>query len=240
VYVPKQSYTGGTSYIPSYTGKDYFYLVKQATYVNVVEVDLCDYSINVSLHNILRSDILRYHLLYKYGGVWSDFDVLWLKPIDYFDCISYYGDVKPDDITAVVSLIKETVGGHSIGVMIHAQYDDYAKELIELTTQVKPPYTHEVFGSTMISAKYPTLDSLSKFKGLVGTKHLTYYPYDIHPPKPTLDKLYLANDLSYLTKDVMCLHWYNGKELSKQYINNNGLTKSCSMTILLKQEGYIK
>lgn len=239
VYVPKQNYTGNANYIPNYSGKDYFHLVKQASYVNIIEVDLQDYAINLDLHNILRSDILRYHLLYNHGGVWSDFDVIWLKPMDYFDTIEYYGDIKPDDITSVVSLIKETAGGHSIGVLIHSQYDEYAKELIDLTTQVNPPYTHEVFGSTMISAKYPTLESLSKFKGLVGTKHLTYYPYDIHPPKPTLDKLYLANDLSYLTKDVMCLHWYNGKPLSKQYVNSNGFDKSCSMTTLLKNEGYI-
>lgn len=240
VYIPKQSYKGIDSYIPSYNGKDYFYLVEQAKYINIVEVDLDEYSINKDLHNILRSDILRYHLLYNHGGVWSDFDVLWLKPMDYFDNITYYGDVSPDDITAVVSLMKETAGGHSIGVMIHAQHDEYIKDIIELTKQVKPPYTHEVFGSVMMSAKYPTLESLKGFKGLVGVKHLTYYPYDIHPPNPTFNKLYLANDLSFLTKDTICLHWYNGKDLSKQYVNNDGLTRPCSMTSILRMEGYIK
>jgi len=240
VYVPKQEYVGRDSYIPNYTGKDYFYLVENAEYVNIIEVDLKDYSINLDLHNILRSDILRYHLLYNHGGVWSDFDVIWLRPIEYFDNIEYYGDVDPDDITAVVSLIKETAGGHSIGVMIHSQYDEYAKALIELTTHVKPPYNHEVFGSVMISAKYPTLQSLVNFKGLVGTKHETYYPYDIHPPNPTLHKLYLENDLSFINDNVLCLHWYNGKPLSKQYINSKGFNRSCSMTTILKNEGYIK
>lgn len=240
VYVPKQGYNGGSNYIPSYMGKDYFYMVKESPYVNIIEVDLNSYNINIDLHNILRSDILRYHLLYNHGGVWSDFDVIWLKPMDYFDSIEYYGDVHPDDITAVVSLMKETAGGHSIGVLIHAQYDEYAKELIDMTKQVQPPYGHEVFGSIMISAKYPTLQSLERFKTLVGVKHLTYYPYDIHPPTPTLDKLYIGTDLSFITKDTMCLHWYNGKPLSKQYVNRDGFTKECSMTTLLRNEGYIR
>ena len=135
--------------------------------------------------------------------------------------------------------MKGTTSSHSIGVLMHCQYDEYAKELIELTKQVKPPYGHEVFGSTMISRKYPSLASMSGFKGLVGARHETYYPYDIHPPTPTFNKLYLENDLSLINNNVMCLHWYNGKELSKRYLNHGGFNTNCTMTTVLKQEGYI-
>lgn len=240
VYIPKQSYAGPPKYIPNYTGEDYFYLVKRAKYVNIIEVDLADYAIDPGHHNILRSDILRYHLLYNHGGVWSDFDVIWLRPMEHFYNIEYYGDTPVDEITSVVSFMKETEGGHSIGIMIHCQYDEYAKSLIDLVDGVKPPFGHEVFGSLMISKRYPTLESLSHFKGLVGVKHKTYYPYDIHPPNPTFNYLYLANDLSFITNDTLCLHWYNGKELSKQYMNGNGFSVDCSMTTVLKQEGFLK
>jgi hypothetical protein len=240
IYVPKQAYNGGSRYIPNYTGKDYFPVMKQQVpSANIIEINLQEYGIDLNLHNILRSDILRYHLLYTQGGVWSDFDVVWLKPMNYFDSIEYLGSALPDEITAVVSLVKGVVGWHSIGILIHTQHDEYAKSLIELTNQVKPPYSHEVFGSTMISTKYPTLESMSHFKGLVGVKHETYYPYDIHPPNPTFDRLYLADDLSFITKNTVCLHWYNGKELSKQYVNGSGFSRECSMTTVLKKEGYV-
>jgi hypothetical protein len=159
--------------------------------------------------------------------------------MEHFRNIEYYGSTPIDEVSAVVSLIKETAGGHSIGIMIHAKHDPYALALVNLTKQVKPPYGHEVFGSVMISAVYPTLESLAGFEGLIGVKHLTYYPYDIHPPKPTFNKLYLENDLSFITNDVMCLHWYNGKDLSKLYVNRNGVAYDCSMTTVLKNEGYI-
>lgn len=239
VYVPKQSYTGNSKYIPNYVGKDYFYLVEQIKAVNIVEVNLNDYSIDTGLHNILRSDILRYHLLYDVGGVWSDFDVIWLKPMEHFRNIEYYGDTPINEVSTIVSLIKEKGGGHSIGIMVHSKHDQYALALINLTKQVKPPYGHETFGSVMISSVYPTLDSLAGFENLIGVKHETYYPYDIHPPNPTFNKLYLENDLSYINNNVMCLHWYNGKELSKQYVNGNGFKRNCSMTTILKNEGYI-
>lgn len=239
VYVPKQIYTGKFKYIPDYSGKDYFYMIEQFNYVNIVEVDLNDYSINPGLHNILRSDILRYHLLYNQGGIWSDFDIIWLKSMNHFSNIEYYGNTPIEEANAVVSFTKETFGGHSIGVMIHCKHDPYALSLINLTRQIDPPYGHEIFGSIMISAKYPTLASLSSFENIVGVKHETYYPYDIHPPNPTIQKLYLENDVSYIHNNVMCLHWYNGHELSKKYINGDGINRNCSMTTILKKEGHI-
>lgn len=239
VYVPKQNYHGNAKYIPDYTGKDYFYLVEQMNYVNIEVVDLNDYNINNDLHDILRSDILRYHKLYELGGVWSDFDIVWLKSMDHFCNIEYYGDYHINDVTAIVSFIHETTGGHSIGVLIHCKHDSYALAMIEATKKVKPPFTHEKFGGDMLNKYYPTLGSLQQFGNVVGVHFETYYPYNIHPPRPTIQKLYLDNDLSCINNNVICLHWYNGHVLSKQYVNNNGFDRDCSMTTILKNEGYI-
>ena len=239
VYMPKQKYSGRAKYIPDYTGEDYFHLIREMDYVNIKVVDLDDYEIRHDLHDILRSDILRYHILYEVGGVWSDFDIIWLKPIEHFCNIEYHGDIPINDVNAVVSFIYGTYGGHSIGVLIHCKNDPYVLSLINLTKQVKPPYKHEVFGSVMLSANYPTLDSLSCFENIIGARFETYYPYNIHPPKPTIQKLYLDNDLSCINNNVMCVHWYNGHRLSKQYINGDGFNKDCSMSTILRNEGCI-
>ena len=239
VYMPRQTYDGGSKYIPDYLGKDYFYLIREMDYVNIKIVDLDDYNINHNLHDILRSDILRYHILYNVGGVWSDFDIIWLKPMEHFHNIEYHGNTPIDDVNTVVSFINETHGGHSIGVLIHCKNDPYVLSLINLTKQVKPPYGHEVFGSVMLSRNYSTLDSLSCFENVIGTKFETYYPYNIHPPTPTIQKLYNGNDLSCINNNVMCVHWYNGHILSKQYVNSNGFNRGCSMTTILKNEGCI-
>jgi len=240
VYVPKQIYTGPSKFIPNYTGKDFFSRVENNPNVNIVEVDLHDYDIKLELHNILRSDILRYHLLYNHGGVWSDFDVIWLKPMDHFRNIEYYGNTPINEVTAVASFIRGTHGGHSIGIMIHAKHDQYAKALVELTKRVKPPYNHETFGGLMLHTGYPTLDSLvDSFKTVIGARFETYYPYIIHPPAPTIQNLYNGNHLECINNNVMCVHWYNGHMLSKQYVNGNGFSRDCSMTTILKVEGYI-
>lgn len=239
VYIPDQPFTGGQNYVPNYTGKDYFSRVENNPRVNIVNFDLNDFGVRPDIHDILRADIFKYRLMYEVGGVYADFDIIWLKPMSHFYNIEYIGNTPIDDVSAVVSFIKETQGGHSIGIMIHRKHDPYAKALVELSQQVKPPFSHEVFGSPMISRVYPSLSSMSSFENIVAVKHETYYPYDIHPPNPTIHKLYNDNDLSCINNNVICLHWYNGHRLSKLYINTEGHTRSCSMTTLLKEEGYI-
>ena len=239
VYIPKQRYTGSSEYVPEYIGMDYFHLVREMKYVSIVTVNLDDYNIRRDLHDILCSDIFRYHILYNVGGVWSDFDIIWLKPMEHFRNIEYYGDTLINNVSTVVSFVRGTHGVHSIGIMIHRKHDPYILSLIEATMRVKPPYGHEAFGSAMINKCYPTLDSLSVFDGVIGARFETYYPYNIHPPKSTIGKLYNGNDLSCINNNVMCVHWYNGHKLSKQYINNDGFNRDCSMTTILKNEGYI-
>ena len=241
IYMPKKKYDGSMrfSFIPNYVGPDYFHLIKELDYVNIVTIDLDAYAIRRDIHDILRSDIFRYHILHDIGGVWSDFDVIWLKPMSHFNNIEYHGNTPIKDVSAIASFIQGTHGGHSIGIMIHAKHDPYAKALVEATKRVKPPFSHEVFGGDMLNTYYSTLDSLSIFEGVIGARFETYYPYIIHPPNATIHKLYFENDLSCINNNVMCVHWYNGHKLSKHYINNDGFNRDCSMTTILKNEGYI-
>jgi hypothetical protein len=111
--------------------------------------------------------------------------------------------------------------------------------LIQFSKEVKPPFSHEVFGGTLLNTHYPTLESIP-FEGVIGVKFETYYPYNIHPPIQTIQDLYEKNDINCLyNKNVMCLHWYNGHPLSKNYVNNGGFNTNCSMTTLLRKCGYI-
>jgi len=239
VYISAQKYNGRARYIPDYRGPDYFQEVKKMPYVNIVTVDLDDYGISHALHGILRSDIFRYHVLYNVGGVWSDFDVIWLKPMEHFNNIEYYGDCSIKEANAVVSFMNGTGGGHSIGIMIHAKHDPYALSLMKATKRVKPPYTHEVFGGDMINHYYPNLKSLASCGNVIGARFETYYPYNIHPPNVTIPRLYSGNYLECINNNVMCVHWYNGRRESKQYVNSNGYARNCSMTTILKNEGCI-
>ena len=43
--------------------------------------DCNEICVDNDLNEIHKSDFIRYYLLHKFGGVWSDMDILYIKPI---------------------------------------------------------------------------------------------------------------------------------------------------------------
>ena len=66
--------------------QDYWSRVSEIPGVKMICVDEFIRSLDLSaLHPVQQSDIIRIYVLYTYGGVYSDFDVIFLKNIeDYF------------------------------------------------------------------------------------------------------------------------------------------------------------
>ena len=238
VYTPIQKYTGKASYIPAYRGKDYFYLVENMSHVSIIEIDIDKYGIDQGLHNILRSDVFRYHILYEEGGLWIDFDIVWLKPISHIYNVDYIGiDIK--DAGANVRLYKMTTGHFNIGVLFSVPQHSLYKALINKAAEVqlrfknKDNCPHQVFGVVMWKELYDTLDDVIRaHPDVVGLPYELSAPYGIFD----LKRLYKETDLSVITNNVIGVHWFNGHKLGKQYVNGN--KQPCSLTTLLHQQGY--
>ena len=217
VYTPKQIYTGDRKYIPDYTGADYFHQI--IPYVNIIEIDLNDYSIDLTLHNILRSDILRYHLLYNHGGVWSDFDVLWLKPMEILKttiCIYDFNGKQH----------------HPIGILVSISAHPFYKIVIDKCNSIQKT-GHQAYGSSMLNNLFPDTDKvLKKYPDMIKIEYSRFYPYPLHNIKTLWD----TTNKSAITNITMCVHWFNGHRISKLHINNG--IKNCSMATILKREEF--
>lgn len=234
VYIPKQSYDGNYSYIPDYVGKDYFWYIEHHKHVNIIEVDMRDYGIDDGLHNILRSDILRYHLLYNSGGVWSDFDVVWLKPMYYLSEI-----VKADDFDLIICTYEKETIHHNISVLISAPYTKFYEDLISRCNSIQHEFkgrpNHQEYGTKMWNEMFSDSKTIvDKYYKTINVPYETFFPCSIH----NMEKLFLKTDASLINDGVMGVHWFNGHVLSKQYVNEDRFSNCypCSMTELLKTD----
>jgi hypothetical protein len=245
VYIPSDYTPVKVDFIKDNKGKDHFYLLRKMQYVNIITVNLEDYGINKALHAQNQADLFRYHILYNEGGVWSDFDVLWIRPIWYMDKVFHLGDME--EMTTLVCMYELTEKHHNIGVMMSAKNTDFIKSLIDRSLKIRerlPPDQRntqlyaikQLMGTTMMNELYPELkDITKKFDNVVAIKYETFYPYSIF----NLRALYMDNDLHYINANVMCIHWFCTHPLSKEYVNNNGYKTNCSMTAILEKCGYI-
>jgi hypothetical protein len=153
------------------------------------DFDLNDFGIREDLHNILRSDILRYHMLYYIGGVWSDFDVIWLKPIEHLNNITNVNIVH--SIGMSVNFYKNNYGHHSIGILIACKKHLFYRKLIETVNDIQSnpqkqkhtsynikgkQFYHQSFGVVLWNKMYPKLsDILGIYKDCLGIKYKTFY-----------------------------------------------------------------
>ena len=141
-----------------------------------------------------------------------------------------------NDFECNICLYNQIIGHHTISNLIGEAGSPFLKSIIEDQNKVKRPYVDCSFSTNLLNKKYPVLnDIISKFPRVLALKYETFYPYSVFNMK----QLWIENDLKPLeSKNVMCVHWFNGQPLSKEYINRGNFDFDCSMTSIIKKEGY--
>jgi hypothetical protein len=231
----KPSELGKNKYTPDYKGKDYFGFVTAIDSIEIEEVDLKKQKLRTDITQMQMSDILRIKYLYEIGGLYSDFDMLWLKPMSEFKNISSIGDAT--DFEATVCYYNFVEGHHNNSNLLGEKGSPYLKSILDEQGRISNPNKHQAFNTDLLNRMYPTYGSLfSKYPRVIAIRYNTFYPYSIF----NLNQLYKENDLTPIQdKGVMGIHWFNGHEISYDYYSNNGFQRDCSMTTILKQEELI-
>lgn len=212
-----------------YIGRDYFHFVRECDYVQVIDIE----ADRQEFHSILISDKWRRKILYENGGVYSDFDVLWLKPMDYFMNIDHLGDMS--SFNSIVSYWNYTEDFHNVSVLISKKGNPFDEFIIQEQEKVKNYTDDQAFGTTLLNELYPNYDSID-IPGIIAIKYETFYPYSTFD----LKRLFIDDDITALDNpNVMAIHWFNGNPLSKLWINNSLYNAKCSMNTILKREGYV-
>ena len=103
---------GANKYVAEYHGEDFYNILKQLPYVRFNELDLRDCRLPKDAPTIMATDLLRTYILHKEGGVYSDHDVIWLRPMDEFKNITCIGD--PANFEATACMHKQTTGHHNL------------------------------------------------------------------------------------------------------------------------------
>lgn len=226
---------GQNTYVPDYNGPDRFDIIEKLGYVQIIPYDLKEHGIGTDKYGILASDIMRMRILHEMGGVYSDFDMLWLRPMAEFNGITCIGN--PADFETTVCFYEFTKGHHNASNLVSEPGGDFLKSIIEEQNRIHPPYNdYQVFNSSLLGRMYPTLSTIrEKHQRVLAIDYKTFYPYSTFE----LERLFIQTDLSPIEdREVMGVHWFNGNRMSKLFVNV-GIFWDCSMTRILKTEYYI-
>ena len=198
-----------------YSGADYF------SRLNDLNIDIIKWVIPdelqalVDLHRMGPSHLSNYfkwYILAGEGGIYSDLDILFIKPIDKF-----YDEIR-DCQTAICH--KDWM---SIGLLGSSGDNSFFRDLYNHTINNFNPEHYQTVGVMGIYSLFgcsqeDSFDRLSqKYEGVCNFPYSYFYPYSCHEVESIFAPETIIND------DAIGLHWFGGHTMSQHY--NNLLTE---------------
>jgi mannosyltransferase OCH1-like enzyme len=169
---------------------------------------LNEYGINNDLSCVFKADFVRISKLYEHGGAWFDMDVLFIKP---FPEIFFQSNVDFYYFSYATSPVVPT------GLLLSSPKNELLKSIYETAREtIKNPEKLDdyqkigpILWTGYINMKYENCKIESLPESYV-------YPYDW----VTYVNFFNDPNTSFIKENTFCIHWYNGGEHSKNYVNN--------------------
>lgn len=205
-----------------YSGKDYYKELINKEYVEIKEFNFDKLGFIEETPEVYKSDFIRWYILSTEGGGWSDFDILYIKPI--IDL-----DLKNED-----TIICFNGNVHIIGFYLSSPNNEFFKNILKHINKDFDKTNYQSIGSTLLTSLYPNINKIND----LGINHLNLSMDCLYPYKDyEISKLFSQNDISNITEKTIGIHWYNGSRISKLFNNsfnpeNNNIENS--ITSILK------
>lgn len=179
------------------TGYDYLQDIKNVKVFDFESIDIPD-----NIPEVHKSDLLRWYLLGTEGGIWSDFDILYIRPITEQIMENWHGaglcryECDPEDPRrhhAIGFLISEG----SLGRLFYKQLFNFGVKCIPM-----PGY--QDFGAHL-------LETFLIYVWRIKATPFYFSPDLVYPCRHCWSFLkYFDSEFLEITDEAIGLHWYGG------------------------------
>jgi hypothetical protein len=218
-YYPREKYRGERTWSTpehtvKYNGPNYLERLF-ALDLEPIELDLADLGIDSQIPETFKSDLLRWYLLTHIGGLWSDMDILYFRPIDNL----YLNVPASQTVDAVVCLDENGwYNYHAIGFLLAAPGSRYYQFALKESYACMDLSKYQSIGSNLLRRNFPTLISIrSRFPELRVENSSLDVVYPLNDTQVPL--IYHTADMHYLTPRTIGLHWYAGHQATHRFEN---------------------
>lgn len=184
------------------------------------EVDFEDIGIDNNLSEVHKSDFLRLYLLSTVGGLWSDTDIFYYRPINNIDINQTINDEA--NTCFCIDLSKDLRFCHYIGFLMSDINNEAFKKLFYESKENFNKTQYQCIGTKLYSKIFPTIRSIKEqFKSLypINISKNSVYPYN----SKEISNIYTINTTNSInTKEQsnIGLHWYGGHPLTYGFLRS--------------------
>jgi len=176
--------------------------------ITKIPVNFNDYGYPNDIPEVHKSDILRLILLSTVGGLWSDMDIFYFKPMSWF----YLNHKKNRDIQ---TFYCNREYGHSIGFLMAAKENRFFAKLSEGIKGASKfmPLNYQTFGATMYNRYFRGEGSVEAWTPAINISMDVVYA---HRAGDTVELLSAGKPK--FTRESIGIHWYAGDPEWKDFL----------------------
>jgi hypothetical protein len=176
-------------------------------------VDFTRFGFNNEMSEVHKSDFIRLHLLSTLGGVYSDMDIFYFKPMN-----ELYLNVPENQ--NIETVYCNHIYGHSIGFLMGSKDNIFFRRLMIHSKRNFTPYLYQAMGSLTYNSVFPTEESVAQITPAINMSMDVVYAHNAGDIPDIIN----GNNPKFTDKSIG-LHWYAGSPLWKDFINktNGGL-----------------
>ena len=193
--------------------------------IKLTPFDFIEIKIPNSYPEVFKSDFLRWHLLSTRGGLWSDMDILYFKPLN---ALSFNTEKNINIDTIVSTTENSNISSffHSIGFLMSSSNNSYYRYISEVAHSQNLDFTnYQSVGSKILNKEFLSVDAIQDKFPILNIYNLpfnTLYSYyaDITSPFKYISELFKPDGIDRITSHTIGIHWYAGHPSAENFINN--------------------
>jgi hypothetical protein len=166
--------------------------------IEKVYVGFAQYGFDDTMFEVHKSDFLRLYLLANEGGVWSDMDILYFKPMTEL-AVNNPENVNKDTFVCISSY------GHSAGFLMSAPGSGFFQKTVELAKENYDPSRYQGIGATMFNERFPKFSDVCRYSPAVNIDMDAVYAHNAMRIQDIIN----GTPPKFTDKSIG-IHWYAG------------------------------
>lgn len=214
-----------------YIGEDYFNRLKELdnVFIHTIDTDILPFKYK-DASEVIKSDYFRLYVLNRYGGLWSDFDIIYTNNVE-----QYYNDKELKTTkNMIIYNYQSVIKYYPVGLFLANKSNSILKVILKYIDQFYDPKNYQCLGCAMFQNIFNYYDKNESLKAILNEMSLRELLIDhadcyLKIKWNQLDLFYKSTNIEPDTyendKTIFGLHWFNGADASKEYCNNLDLSK---------------
>ncbi len=180
--------------------------------IETIKHNFEEYGFRNNVSEVHKADFLRWHLLGSEGGFWSDFDILYINPMDNL-CIN-----KKENENVDIGICTYQRNLTAIGFLCGCEDCLFWKHIKILALSRYNPAGYQSIGSQLLNDEFDIAPRIKeRFSDSIPIQIHRKSVY--HLDYNRVADFYNSNVDVFSDKEIIGLHWYAGNEMSQKFEN---------------------